>query len=377
MINSEKPGSSTDKWLLIKRTKHLSGAAFCISAAVIAGLAAFAGLIGRSLQHARFNIAQKRAAIVLPPASGSSQPVSSTDFGVSGVPWATPNKDFYRVDTALTFPQIDPKHWKLRIHGMVDTETVITYDQLLARPLIERWITLNCVSNEVGGDLIGNALWRGTLLADILREAGVHPDADQLVMSSEDGMTIGAPTAAVLDGRDALLAIAMNGEPLPIEHGFPVRVVVPGLYGYVSACKWVVDIEATTFAKAAAYWVAGGWAQHPNIKLAARIDTPKRGKKVKVGEQVMIAGVAWDQHVGVSAVQVQIEDGPWQNAELATVPSADTWRQWRLPWTPDSARSYVVTARAVDGAGNVQPTTVAPPFPSGATGYHSILVRAS
>jgi DMSO/TMAO reductase YedYZ molybdopterin-dependent catalytic subunit len=357
---------------------------FLQASAATAGLAAVTGFGGRAAQHARFDVSQARAELTLPPpadpAPAVSGPSSSAgtnpDLGKSGVPWVSPNDGFYRVDTALALPQLDPGSWSLRVHGMVDREITLNYEQLLARPLIERWITLCCVSNEVGGDLIGNARWLGARLADLLREAGVHPDADQLVFSSSDGMTIGSPTAVVMDGRDALIAVGMNGVPLPIAHGFPARIVVPGLYGYVSACKWVVDVEATTFQRSRAYWVEGGWAAQTDIKLESRIDTPRSGAMLTVGRQVPIAGVAWDQHVGVSAVEVQVDDGPWQAARLAPVPSTDTWRQWVLPWTPPRAASYVLRVRASDAAGTAQTAQPQQPFPSGATGLHSITVRA-
>jgi DMSO/TMAO reductase YedYZ molybdopterin-dependent catalytic subunit len=349
---------------------------FLMGSAAAAGVALIGGLGGRAVQRARFSVAKVRAKLVLPVPSSPAPAVTNADLGRSGVPWQTPNGKFYRVDTALSVPQIDPKDWKLRIHGMVDRPMTLTYQQLLDRPLIERWITLCCVSNEVGGGLIGNAKFLGARLADVLREAGVHADADQLVLTSDDGMTIGAPTAVVLDGRDAMLAIGMNDQPLPINHGFPVRTVVPGLYGYVSACKWIVDIEASTFAKQRAYWVEGGWAEHPPIQLESRIDTPKNGSTVDSGSAVAIAGVAWDQHVGVSKVQVQIDGGAWLDARLAPVPSTDTWRQWVVSWTPPRSGSYVVKVRAVDGQGNVQTTHAAQPFPSGASGLHTITVRA-
>jgi DMSO/TMAO reductase YedYZ molybdopterin-dependent catalytic subunit len=294
----------------------------------------------------------------------------------SGVPWATPSGAFYRIDTALSVPQVARADWRLRVHGMVDREIELSYAQLLRRPLVERWITLCCVSNPVGGPLIGNARWLGVRLADLLREAGIQDASDQLLMTSADGMTIGAPTKVVLDGREALLAVGMNGAPLPVVHGYPVRVVVPGLYGYVSACKWVVDIEATTFA-ARAYWGLGGWAQQTAIKLESRIDTPRSGARVAVGRSVPIAGVAWDQHVGVSAVEVQVGDGPWLPARLAAVPSTDTWRQWVRPWTPPAPGSYQLRVRAVDRAGHPQTEQHADPFPSGATGLHTVTVHAS
>jgi sulfite oxidase len=219
-------------------------------------------------------------------------------------------------------------------------------------------------------------LFRGVLLADLLREAGIHPDADQLLMTSVDGMTIGAPAKVVMDGRTSLLAIGMNGAPLPLEHGYPVRVVVPGLYGYVSACKWVVDIEATRFQDQQAFWVRQGWQAEPPIVLESRIDRPRSGAAVPVGAPVPIAGVAWDQHVGVSRVEVQVNDGPWQRARLAAVPSTDTWRQWVLHWTPPRPGSYLLRVRAFDAKGRPQTAAARPPFPAGASGYHTVTVRA-
>ena len=342
-----------------------------------AGVAVVAGFGGRLLQHRRFNAEAARSKIVLPPAVGAEPAVrSSYDLGKSGVPFQTPADQFYRIDTALTVPQVDPDTWSLRIHGRVRHELSLSYADLLARPLVDRWVTLTCVSNVVGGDLIGNALFRGVLLADLLKEAGVLPEADQLLATSIDGMTIGSPTAVVLDGRDAMLAVGMNGQPLPVQHGFPVRMVVPGLYGYVSACKWIVDLEATTFAAAQAYWVQGGWAQRGPIKLAARIDRPAVGQQVSVGAEIPIAGVAWDQHVGVSRVEVQVDNEPWQQAVLAPVPSVDTWRQWVWLWTPRSRGRHRIRVRAYDAAGRPQDEATADPFPSGATGLHTIEVQA-
>ncbi len=349
---------------------------FIQGSAAAAVLAALAGFGGRTAQHARFNVADKRRKIKLPPASGPSDVPVGADLAKSGVPWATPNKSFYRIDTALTVPQIDPDSWLLRIHGMVDHEMTLSFADVLARPMIDRWITLCCVSNPVGGKLIGNALFRGTRLADLLREAGLQPKADQLLLRSDDGYTFGAPSAVVMDGRDALLAVGMNGDKLPIEHGFPARTVVPGLYGYVSACKWIVDIEATTFAADQAYWVQGGWSPEPPIQLESRIDTPRAHTVVSVGEQLAIAGIAWDQHVGVSRVEVQVDDGPWRAAQLATVPSTDTWRQWYLPWTPEASGEYQLRVRAIDARGTPQDTQGRGPFPSGATGLHTVTVQA-
>ena len=351
---------------------------FLQGGAAAAGVALVGGFGGRALQHARFDASKARAAVSLPkPAEAAPQLANGTDLGKTPIPFDTPNANFYRIDTALSIPQIDPKNWQLRIHGMVDHEMTLTYDQLLARPLIERWITMTCVSNSIGGSLISNSRFLGARLADLLREVGIDPKADQLVATSKDGMTIGSPTAVVMDGRDAMLAIGMNGEPLPIAHGFPVRMVVPGLYGYVSACKWIVDIEATTFEKDQAYWVQGGWAAKGPIKLASRIDAPRFGARVTVGQTVPIAGVAWDQHVGVSKVEVKVDNGEWQQARLAPVPSTDTWRQWVLPWTVSSAGQHTFTVRATDANGVLQDAHVGDPFPSGVTGYHQIQVNAA
>ncbi|HEY8301553.1 MAG TPA: molybdopterin-dependent oxidoreductase [Jatrophihabitans sp.] len=353
---------------------------FLLGGAAAAGVAAVAGFGGRALQHARYDVAAERNTVALPGRRHTAAVPAGAELGKSGQPWATPSSDFYRIDTALSVPQLSSHDWQLRIHGLVDRPLTLSYAEVLKRPMIERWITLCCVSNPVGGPLVGNAYWQGTRLADLLREAGVHHDSDQLLLTSSDGMTIGAPTKVVMDGRDALLAIGMNGAPLPVEHGYPARIVVPGLYGYVSACKWVVDIKATTFAAEQAYWPQGGWTSgqlETGIHLQARIDTPRSGRTVPAGRPVAIAGVAWDQHVGVSSVEVQVDDGPWQRARLATVPSTDTWRQWVLSWTPPRAGSYRVRVRAVDGHGQVQPEQRVPVFPSGATGWDTVTVRAT
>jgi hypothetical protein len=276
------------------------------------------------------------------------------------------------VDTALLVPAVKAEEWRLRVHGMVERELTLTYEALIARPLVERDITLACVSNPVGGEYIGNARWLGTPLADVLREAGVDPAADQLVSRSVDGFTIGTPTAVVLDGRDAMLAIGMNGEPLPLAHGFPVRMIVPGLYGYVSAMKWIVELELTTFDAFDAYWIQRGWAEQAPIKTQSRIDTPRSGAALRAGT-VPVAGVAWAQHTGIEAVELRVDDGPWRRAELSEQDTVDTWRQWVVRWdaTPGDHRLEV---RATDRSGAVQPSEIAPPFPDGATGYHAVSV---
>jgi DMSO/TMAO reductase YedYZ molybdopterin-dependent catalytic subunit len=286
----------------------------------------------------------------------------------------TRNRDFYRVDTALTVPQLTTDAWQLRISGRVQHPTTLTYGDLLDRPLIERYITMTCVSDAVGGPYVSTAKFLGAPLAPLLREVGVHPSADQIVGTSVDGMTIGTPTAVVMDGRDAMLAIAMNDEPLPLEHGFPCRMLVPGLYGYVSATKWLIGLEATTFADRQTYWVKRTWAPRAPVRLQSRIDTPHGLSTLRRGDRVMIAGVAWHQRVGVRGVQVRIDGGPWQDADLGRVPSADTWVQWSLPWRVAGGGPVTLQVRAIDRAGRVQDEHRRGVFPSGATGWHSIVV---
>jgi DMSO/TMAO reductase YedYZ molybdopterin-dependent catalytic subunit len=284
--------------------------------------------------------------------------------------FVTANKDFYRVDTALTVPRIDPDTWSLRIHGMVGKEVRLSLADLLKRPLIERDITLNCVSNEVGGPYIGTARWLGVPLAPLLRELGVRDGADQLVARSIEGMTIGTPVSTVLDGRDAMLVVGMNGEPLPLTHGFPVRMLTPGLFGYAGACKWLTELELTTFDKVDAYWVERGWAAEGPVRTASRIDKPQPFARITAGP-VTVAGVAWAQRRGIKAVEVRVDGGAWATAELLPTPSSDTWVQWRYSWKA-TAGPHSISVRATDGTGEVQPEQRATPFPSGATGWHTI-----
>jgi DMSO/TMAO reductase YedYZ molybdopterin-dependent catalytic subunit len=340
------------------------------SVVALAG-ALVAEVIGRQLGE-RKNVSAARKAVTL-PAPSDSGPALPSDGAIDGqTPFVISNDDFYRIDTALVVPQVDPDTWKLRIHGRVRKPITLTYKELLARPMIERYITLCCVSNEVGGNLIGNALFQGVPLKDLLEEAGPEPGADQVVGRSVDGFTAGSPTAVLMDGRDAMLAVGMNGEPLPVEHGFPVRVVVPGLYGYVSATKWITELEVTSFDAFDAYWVPRGWSALGPIKTESRIDTPSDGSTKNAGS-VVVAGVAWAQHRGVSKVEVRVDDGPWQPADLDPVPSIDTWRQWKLTWAATSG-DHRLQVRATDNAGAVQTDVVADPAPNGASGYHTIHV---
>ena len=340
--------------------------------------AAAGALVGREL-ITRHNVSAARAALRFPKPAVAAPPLPpGANLNIPGLSsFITPNGSFYRVDTALLLPQVDPATWQLRIHGMVQREVTLTFDQLLRRPLIEDYITLTCVSDPVGGPYVGNARWLGASLADLIRQARPLGGADQLLCTSVDGFTSGTPLQVVLDGRDALLTVAMNGRALPVEHGFPARMVVPGLYGYVSACKWVTDIEVTTFASAYAYWATRGWSQQGPIKTESRIDVPVSNSTIAPG-RTPVAGVAWAQHKGVAAVEVRVDSGPWQQARLAAVPDIDTWRQWVWEWdaTPGT---HVLEARATDATGYTQTAVQAQPPPNGASGYPSaaVVVRKS
>jgi len=303
------------------------------------------------------------------------QPPAATSVDLAGIaPWQTPNEDFYLIDTTLAKPTIEPKDWSLRIHGLVDRELVLSYSDLVQRELTESWITLNCVSNEVGGGLVGNARWSGVRLADLLADLGVSDQADAVLQTSHDGWFCATPLAALTDDRDAMLAVAMNGRPLPIEHGFPVRTVVPGLYGYVSATKWVVDMEVTTFDKAVGYWTTKGWSAEGPVKIASRIDVPRSGDDVTAGE-VSFGGVAWRQHTGIEAVEVQVDGREWERAELGEVLSVDTWVQWKV--TVDVPEGdHTVRVRAIGKDGATQTDVVRAPDPDGSTGLHTIEISA-
>ena len=342
--------------------------------AVAAGVS---GVAGRQLQNLRADVGASRRALRLPvpakPAAALPEGAMLKTPGVSS--FYTKAADFYRVDTALSVPRLTTDAWKLRIHGLVGREITMSFDDLLARPMIERDITMTCVSNEVGGNLVGTARWLGVELAPLLREAGVNPKSDQLVGTSIDGMTIGTPVSAVMDGRAAMLAIAMNGEPLLPEHGFPCRMIVPGLYGYVSATKWLVDLELSRFDAFDPYWVRRGWDQQANIKTASRIDTPRPLSRTKPGK-IAVAGVAWAQHRGVSDVEVRVDGGVWNRARLSSAVNNDLWRQWVWEW--DAAPgSHTLQVRATDAQGEVQTEERAEPFPNGSAGWQSIVVTVA
>jgi DMSO/TMAO reductase YedYZ molybdopterin-dependent catalytic subunit len=349
---------------------------FIVISAAAAGTAAVTGFGGRLLSE-RTDVTQSQKSLRIPPPAVPAPPLAAgADLKIPGLsPFITPNGTFYRVDTAIVLPEVAPASWQLRIHGMVSREINLTFDELIRRPLTEDYITLTCVSNPVAGPYIGNARWLGASLASLLRTAGVRAGADQLLCTSADGFTSGAPLQTAIDGRDAMLAVAMNGSVLPVEHGFPVRMVIPGLYGYVSACKWITDIEVTTFAANSAYWAQRGWDQQAPIKTESRIDVPTGQTPVRAG-RTSVAGVAWAQHKGIEAVEVRVDSGQWQQARLAAVPDIDTWRQWVWDWDAGPG-NHLIEARATDQTGYTQTAAQAPPEPNGATGYPSVSVNVT
>ena len=349
---------------------------FLLAAAAVAGIAAAGAVLARSFGD--LAAAASRAAVRLPRPGKPAPPVpEGVTVDVEGVTsYLTPTEDFYRVDTALQVPDVPVEGWTLRIHGMVDNELELTYADLLERKLVEKRITLTCVSNAVGGDLLGNATWLGVPIHELLAEAGVQKGADAVKSTSADDFTIGTPLPVLQDkDRGALVAIGMNGEPLPLEHGFPARMVTPGLYGYVSATKWLVDLEVTRFADFKAYWTTRGYAAEAPIKTSSRIDVPKSFAKVTAG-RTPVAGVAWSQARGITKVEVRVDRGDWQEADLGTEDSIDTWRQWVWYWdaTPGN---HTLEVRATDADGATQTGARAPIAPDGSTGWDSVNVQVT
>jgi DMSO/TMAO reductase YedYZ molybdopterin-dependent catalytic subunit len=350
---------------------------FLVGAGAVLGLTLVAAAGGRALLgRAKLSLA-RREEVVLPPAKvPAAPPTPAASLDVPGItPIVTSNDDFFRIDTALSIPTVDLDAWTLRVTGMVDREVELTFADLLAFPLEEHHVTLSCVSNEVGGDLVGTALWLGVPLGRVLDLAGPTAGAEQVVGRSVDGFTVGFPVDAVYDGRTALVAVGMNGEPLPFEHGFPVRLVVSGLYGYVSATKWLAELELTTWDGFDAFWVPKGWAKEAPVKTQSRIDTPRAGATLDTSERA-IAGVAWAPGRGISAVEVAVDDGPWHPAELSAPLSSDVWVQWRVTWRPEPG-DHVIRVRATDGTGETQDETIRRPAPDGATGHHTVRVRVA
>ena len=368
-IKRSRGSEGSERRLLTRRQLLRLGGA-------IAAAAAVAGESGRLIVQHTATAAASRLGVKIPAPQSKAAAISGNPQADApgAKPFFTPNNVFYRVDTALSVPQVDAATWSLTIHGMVDTPLKISYADLLAMPLVERDVTLTCVSNDIGGPYVGNARWTGVLLAPLLKKAGVQAGSTQILSRSVDGWTCGTPTAVVMDGRDAMLAIAMNGEPLPLQHGFPVRMVVPGLYGYASATKWVTDIELTTFERKA-YWITRGYAQLGPIKTQSRIDTPKPLASVPAG-MIPIAGVAWAQHKGIAKVEISIDGGAWQPANLAGEDTVDTWRQWVYPWRA-TAGAHRIAVRATDKTGYVQTGARKATYPDGATGRQELLVTVT
>ncbi|MGG5171793.1 molybdopterin-dependent oxidoreductase [Pseudarthrobacter sp. J1738] len=346
---------------------------FFVRSAMVASAAVVVGFGGNLLATARNAARQVRDALKLPAAKRAAQAVpAGVQAPVKGVtPFVTPNADFYRIDTALVVPELDPSTWELRVHGMVENEFTMTFDELLATDLVESYVTLTCVSNVVGGNLAGNAKWLGYPLREVLARAKPKDGADMVLSTSSDGFSASTPLPVLQDDRDAMLAVGMNGEPLPLEHGFPVRMVVPGLYGFVSATKWVVDLEVTTFAEKEGYWTSRGWSDHGPIKTAARVEVPKALGRVPAGK-VGIGGTAWAQRRGISKVEVQLDGGTWETATLAAELSVDTWRQWSYQWDGAESGSHNVRVRAYAADGTLQEEKQAPPQPDGSSGWHQI-----
>jgi DMSO/TMAO reductase YedYZ molybdopterin-dependent catalytic subunit len=349
---------------------------FLITGAGVAAAASVA-LATSNLVTSSKSAAAARKKIRLPKAADPASPLpEDVDLKVPGLSsFVTPNAKFYRVDTALSTPQVNPVTWKLKINGMVDKPVTLSYDEILSMPLLERDITITCVSNEIGGPYVGTARWLGIPLKTLMDRAGVNPGADQLFATAADGFTTSTPTKIALDGRDAMVAVGMNGEPLPIAHGFPARMIVPGLYGYVSGCKWLTSITAATYAGKKAYWTQRKWDINGPIYTESRIDVPASFAQVKAGI-VPIAGVAWAQHRGVDKVEISIDGGAWQSTTLAATPGVDTWRQWWFKWEAKPG-SHQIRVRATDSSGEPQTDRRQGTFPRGATGIQEALVTVS
>ncbi|MFD5821497.1 molybdopterin-dependent oxidoreductase [Nesterenkonia xinjiangensis] len=347
--------------------------AFLAAASGATALAITCFAVGRSIGAFGRGVGERLVELVLPQPARAASPIpAAASVDVDGVPpFITPNDDFYRIDTALVVPELEPGEWSLRITGMVEEEVSLDMSELLDLPLEEHHVTLTCVSNPVGGDLLGTATWLGFPVRDLLARARPLPEADMVLSRSVDGFTASTPLEALTDERASLLAVGMNGEPLPRQHGFPARLVVPGLYGYVSATKWVVELHLTRFDQDTAYWTDRGWDEKGPVLVASRIDVPRPLATVP-HDEVVVAGTAWAQHDGVAAVEVRVDDGDWQEVELAAEVTVDTWRQWRLPLDGVEPGRHAVTVRATSVSGDLQIGERRDPIPNAATGHHRI-----
>ena len=376
-LRAWRDAQSTDHDATENPTTGVARRRFLLIGGIAAAGAVVIGIGSRVAGATTSSIAAIRRALNLPAPRTTVTVPAGAELDIEGIsPLYTPNADFYRVDTALTVPSVDPATWRLSVVGMVDKPLELTFDDLVGMGLDEYSVTLTCVSNEVGGDLVGTAKWWGVPIRDVLRAAGPAAGADMVLSRSVDGFTASTPLESLTDdGLDAILAVAMNGEPLPLEHGFPVRMVVPGLYGYVSATKWVTELKVTTFADDEAYWTPRGYSAQAPIKMSSRIDTPRPGNPVAAG-RVPIAGVAWAQTVGIDRVEVSIDDGDWQVATLSTAVGADTWVQWYVDWDATPGTHYVMV-RAVNAVGETQTRDRAPIAPDGSSGWQRTLVTVT
>ena len=366
-LGSAKPVGDEDDHSI-----NSSRRAFLVGAGALLGLAAVSASVGRSLLEGAKRAASGRSEVLLPsPSAALPIPAAAAELGVADLtPIIVSNEDFFRIDTAFSVPRVNLEEWTLTIKGRVDRPYTMTYYDLLDLRMVERDMTLSCVSNRVGGNLVGNARWQGVPLSEILERAGVRDDAEQLVGRSVDDFTVGFPVEAAFDGREALVAVGMNGEPLPFEHGFPARLVVAGLYGYVSATKWLSEIELTGWDEFDAYWVPRGWSKEAPIKTQSRIDTPRETERIPPGPRT-VAGVAWAPARGISKVEVQLgEGGPWEEAELSEPLSINSWIQWKVDWNAQPG-PHLLRVRATDGDGELQDEMERPPAPNGATGWHA------
>ncbi|APX33527.1 oxidoreductase [Brachybacterium sp. P6-10-X1] len=366
MLRAVDPAAIGTAW---ERRRALVGIGALGVGAVVAAAIARGVTASRELAH-------RAAQYVLPEPVEPAQPIpEDAQVTVKGMPpYVTPNADFYRIDTALAVPRVDPTSWQLRIHGLVDRELTLSFEELLAEPMIAKHVTLACVSNPVGGDLAGNATWLGVPVRDLLERVGVQDGADMVLSRSIDGFTASTPLEALTDARDSLIAVGMNGEPLPQQHGYPVRMVVPGLYGYVSATKWLTELKVTRFADDLAYWSTRGWSERGPIKIASRVDVPRSFAELAPDADgaVMLGGTAWAQQRGIAAVEVRIDDGDWREADLGAEVTEDTWVQWSLRWEDPAPGDHTATVRATDGEGELQTEERANPAPNGASGWHRV-----
>lgn len=377
-----KVGSTTSQAEGSASTEHrIRGRRSFLGWSAAFGLLAAAAAAGAQSIRSRSRTELARKAVEFDPTAEEALAQTDVASGLDEVasvpgisPLIVPNDDFYLIDTAIREPLIDTDTWVLEIRGLVDEPISFSYQDLLDRAETTAPVTLSCVSNEVGGDLVGNAIWRGVPLADLLNEAGVKPEATQIASRSVDGWSCGFPTEAAFDGRTALVAVGMNGEALPIAHGFPARLVVSGLYGYVSATKWIKEIELTTIEDFDGYWIPRGWSKLGPVKTQSRVDTPSRGTDLVLGEEIAIGGVAWAPNTGIEKVEVQTNEGQWREATLGESLGDDAWRQWYLPWTPTEAGRQFIRVRATDSTGETQTPNLAPPAPNGASGWHEVPV---